>query len=374
MVMRLCEHHGKQLMARYQIPIPKGILVLDGESVNLRSLSFPAVVKAQVPVGRRGRAGGIKMAANLAEVNGALGHVIGMDIGGFKVEKALVEEKLDSAKEVYLGLSIDRDRRNLLLIACGSGGMDIEEVDPHQVFQRPIDPLLGLQPFEVRNLVAKLDLQRELRLQCMEVISKIYRMFVELDALLVEINPAIITRDNRLVAADARVVLDEYALFRHAEFKEVPRGTTAFEQKAIELGASAVQMDGAIGVITSGAGLGMATIDTLKFNGGSVAAIMDLGGVVFDQDHARMAECVSLMKEINPKAIFINFLFQSARCDTFAKGIVEALGKSTRDTPAVVRLKGNRSDEARAMLEQADFIVTDSFYQGCRKAIELSRN
>jgi len=373
-MVRLCEYHGKQVMTRYQIPVPKGTLVSDVESIDLADLNFPVVVKAQVPVGGRGKAGGIKIAANRNEAIDALKKVIGMEIGGFKTEKALIEEKLDTARELYLSLSIDRDAGTPLLIASGSGGMDIEEIDPHQIFRRPIDPLLGLQPFETRNTVAKLSLQSELRSQAIDMISKMYRMFIELDAFLVEINPATATKDNKLVAADARVVIDDNALFRHEEFRDVPRGSNEFEQRTVELGASAAQIEEGIGVITSGAGLGMATIDTLKLSGGSVAAIMDLGGVVFDPEPSRIAKCVSLMRMINPKAIFINFYFQFARCDTFAKGIAEALGESARTIPTIVRLKGNKADEARAILEQANFTVTDSFAEGCRKAIGLSHD
>lgn len=372
-MVRLCEYHGKQLMMRYQIPVPKGILLSNIESVNLEGLNFPVVLKAQVPVGGRGKAGGIKVAMSPGKAKEILPQLMGMEIGGFKAEKVLIEEKLDTVRELYVSLSVDRDAGNPLLMASGSGGMDIEELDSAEIYRKSIDPLLGLQSFEIRNAATKLNLQGELRSQAVDMLSKMYRMFGELDAFLVEINPAIVTKDNKLVAADARVVIDDNALFRHEEFKGVPRGTNAFEQKVIELGASAAQVNGGIGVITSGAGLGMATIDTLKFNGGSVAAVMDLGGVVFDPEPSRIAKCVSYMKDVNPKAIFINFYFQFARCDTFAKGIVEALGGSTKSIPTVVRLKGNEADEARAILEQANFIVTDSFREGCRKAIELSQ-
>lgn len=372
-MVRLCEYHGKQLMMRYQIPVPKGILLSNIESINLEGLNFPVVMKAQVPVGGRGKAGGIKVATSPSEAKEILPQLMGMEIGGFKAEKVLIEEKLDTVRELYVSLSVDRDAGNPLLMASVSGGMDIEELDSAEIYRKSIDPLLGLQSFEIRNAATKLNLQGELRSQAVDMLSKMYRMFGELDAFLVEINPAIVTKDNKLVAADARVVIDDNALFRHEEFKGVPRGTNAFEQKVIELGASAAQVNGGIGVITSGAGLGMATIDTLKFNGGSVAAVMDLGGVVFDPEPSRIAKCVSYMKDVNPKAIFINFYFQFARCDTFAKGIVEALGGSTKSIPTVVRLKGNKADEARAILEQANFIVTDSFREGCRKAIELSQ-
>lgn len=372
-MVRLCEYHGKQLMMRYQIPVPKGILLSNIESINLEGLNFPVVMKAQVPVGGRGKAGGIKVATSPSEAKEILPQLMGMEIGGFKAEKVLIEEKLDTVRELYVSLSVDRDAGNPLLMASVSGGMDIEELDSAEIYRKSIDPLLGLQSFEIRNAATKLNLQGELRSQAVDMLSKMYRMFGELDAFLVEINPAIVTRDNKLVAADARVVIDDNALFRHEEFKGVPRGTNAFEQKVIELGASAAQVNGGIGVITSGAGLGMATIDTLKFNGGSVAAVMDLGGVVFDPEPSRIAKCVSYMKDVNPKAIFINFYFQFARCDTFAKGIVEALGGSTKSIPTVVRLKGNKADEARAILEQANFTVTDSFREGCRKAIELSQ-
>ncbi len=372
-MVRLCEYHGKQLMMRYQIPVPKGILLSNIESVNLEGLNFPVVLKAQVPVGGRGKAGGIKVAMSPSKAKEILPQLMGMEIGGFKAEKVLIEEKLDTVRELYVSLSVDRDAGNPLLMASGSGGMDIEELDSAEIYRKSIDPLLGLQSFEIRNAATKLNLQGELRSQAVDMLSKMHRMFGELDAFLVEINPAIVTKDNKLVAADARVVIDDNALFRHEEFKGVPRGTNAFEQKVIELGASAAQVNGGIGVITSGAGLGMATIDTLKFNGGSVAAVMDLGGVVFDPEPSRIAKCVSYMKDVNPKAIFINFYFQFARCDTFAKGIVEALGGSTKSIPTVVRLKGNKADEARAILEQANFIVTDSFREGCRKAIELSQ-
>lgn len=372
-MVRLCEYHGKQLMMRYQIPVPKGILLSNIESINLEGLNFPVVMKAQVPVGGRGKAGGIKVATSPSEAKEILPQLMGMEIGGFKAEKVLIEEKLDTVRELYVSLSVDRDAGNPLLMASVSGGMDIEELDSAEIYRKSIDPLLGLQSFEIRNAATKLNLQGELRSQAVDMLSKMYRMFGELDAFLVEINPAIVTKDNKLVAADARVVIDDNALFRHEEFKGVPRGTNAFEQKVIELGASAAQVNGGIGVITSGAGLGMATIDTLKFNGGSVAAVMDLGGVVFDPEPSRIAKCVSYMKDVNPKAIFINFYFQFARCDTFAKGIVEALGGSTKSIPTVVRLKGNKADEARAILEQANFTVTDSFREGCRKAIELSQ-
>jgi len=232
---------------------------------------------------------------------------------------------------------------------------------------------VGLQMFIARNLTQKLDLPESLRKEIIKIIFKLYKIFKEYDAEMVEINPLVITEERTIVAADAKIIIDDNAIYKYPQFQKFNRGLTDFEQKELELGVTAAELEGNIGVVTSGAGLLMATVDAVKFHGGNIGVAIDLAGTVLDSTPERMTEALFLLKNLKLKTILFNFFLQTARCDTLAKSISNSLSDLSNDISIVIRLKGNKVNLAKKILSNKNFLLTESIEDAITESIERSK-
>lgn len=361
--MKLFEYRAKAVLMKHGIPVPEGFVVTSSDQI--RRISGPSMVKAQVLIGGRGKAGGIRPADNVEEAKKATAAIIGMNIRGCIAHEALIERRLDVSKELYLGLTIDRSRRCLLLMASPDGGMDIESVSEDRILMLPIDPLIGFQPFMSRAVASFTALPKEQQPQLIQICERLVKLAIEEDAELAEINPLVVTKDGRLVAGDAKVTIDSDALFRHPEFGKVEEDMTPLEAKAKSLDIAFVQLDGNIGVIANGAGLTMATLDSINMFGGKAGVFLDLGGT---DDPEKVKQAMILMKEANPKVVLLNIFGGITKCDTVAKGVLEAIEAEKIAIPIVARIKGVNEEIARDMLKNAGMIPAS----GLSEAAELA--
>ncbi len=366
--MKLFEYRGKELFDKYGIAVPNGRLVKDNKDFS--GLNFPFVLKAQVPIGGRGKAGGIKSAENLDDAKDKFSKIMGMDIKGYKVRKVLAEEKVDIKKELYLSITLDRSKRMPLIMASGEGGMDIESVADDKIFKEWVNPLIGIQPFHVRGIVSKLRLEKEEGKEVAKVISKIYKLFREYDCELVEINPLIIKKDGGVMALDSKVTINDDAMYRHTDIEPEVVELTPLEKDAKEKGIAFIQLDGNIGVIANGAGLTMATLDALTNYSGKGGVFLDLGGT---DDPEKVKQAFSLMKKAKPKVIFLNLFGGITRCDTVAKGVKEVISKEGIDCPVITRIKGCNEDEAKDILKDAGLITGTTLQDAAQKSSDLAR-
>ncbi|MFQ5920242.1 MAG: succinate--CoA ligase subunit beta, partial [Thermoplasmata archaeon] len=299
--MKFPEYRAKQVFRKYGIPVPEGVVVQSPKDVVDPPL--PAVVKAQVLVGGRMKAGGIQFAESLEEVQAAVEAILGMEIGGYPVRSVLLEEKLPIAQELYLSLTLDRSARAPLLMASTEGGIDIESVPDEKIFRAPIPPLLGMQPYILRRLRRALGFEGKQGQTLADIAATLYRLFAGEDAELVEINPLVVTAEGSLVAGDAKLVLEDNALFRHPEYEDMEQELTPLEKEARDQGIAFVQLEGDIGVIANGAGLTMATMDVLHLHDGKPGVFLDLGGT---DDPETVKEAFLLMMKARPRVIFLN--------------------------------------------------------------------
>lgn len=361
--MKLFEYMAKGVLRKHGIPVPEGYVVSSPDQI--RSIPWPVMVKAQVLVGGRGKAGGIKPAATVDEAKKAAAAIIGMDIKGYITKEALVEQRLDVAKELYLSVTVDRSNRSLMVMASPSGGMDIESVPEDKILMLPVDPLIGYQPYVGRKVSKFMDLPKEQASQISGIVERLYRLCLEEDAELAEINPLVITKDGRVVAGDAKVTIDSDALFRHPEYASLPEDLTPLEEKAKKLDIAFVQLDGNIGVIANGAGLTMATLDSINTFGGKAGVFLDLGGT---DDPEKVKSAVLLMAEASPKVILLNIFGGITKCDTVAKGVIEANQQKKITVPFVARIKGVNEEVARDMLRDEGMIPAS----GLSEAAEIA--
>ena len=359
--MKILEYEAKTILKDYGIPIPKGFTASSLNDVKeniVREIGFPLVVKVQIPISGRGKAGGILKVNNLKELLNAVSKLLGSTIRGVKVSKVLIEKCMDAKKEYYVAFTIDYSLRNAAFLASTEGGVDIEETirkKPYLLYKIPINPFIGLKDYEVRNIAYKLGIPKNLIKQFIRIVKSMFKVFEDFDAELVEINPLALT-DNGLWALDARIIVDDNSLFRQKDklmkyfSEEVFRGITAGEKKAEALGLSYVELNGNVGVIGNGAGLTMATMDLIGLHGMKPACFLDIGG---GASRARVKEAVTMLLE-NPKikAIFMNIFGGITRCDEVALGVIEALGECKLRKPLVIRIKGTRDVEARKILKQ----------------------
>ena len=366
--MKLYEYQGKELFEKYKIPVPKGKLVKNNEDFS--GLHFPFVLKAQVPIGGRGKAGGIKTAENLNDAKEKLSHIMGMDIKGFIVRKVLAEEKVDTKKELYLSISLDRTKRMPLIMISGQGGMDIESVADELIFKEWINPLIGLQPFHIRELFSKLKLEKAEEKEFSKIISNIYKLFRNYDCELVEINPLIIRTVGGLMALDSKVIINDDAMYRHSDIIPEHVELTSLEKDAKEKGISFIQLDGNIGVIANGAGLTMATLDALTHYNGKGGVFLDLGGT---DDPEKVKQAFELMKKAKPKVIFLNLFGGITKCDTVAKGVKAVIEKEGIDCPVITRIKGMNESAAKDILKDAGLITGTTLQDAAEKSSSLAR-
>jgi succinyl-CoA synthetase beta subunit len=366
--MKLFEYRGKELFNKYGIAVPNGKLV--NNENDLSSLNFPFVLKAQVPIGGRGKAGGIKSADNISEAKDHFSKIMGMDIKGYTVRKVLAEEKVDIDKELYLSITLDRSKRMPLIMASASGGMDIESVPDNEIFKEWVNPLIGIQSFSIRSIVSKLKLDKEAGKGVAQVLSKLYKLFREYDCELVEINPLIIAKDGTVMALDSKVNINDDAMYRHTDIEPELVELTPLEQDAKEKGIAFVQLGGNIGVIANGAGLTMATLDALTNYSGKGGVFLDLGGT---DDPEKVKQAFELMKKAKPKVIFLNLFGGITRCDTVAKGVKEVITKEGIDCPVITRIKGCNEEQAKDILKDAGLITGTTLQDAAQKSSDLAR-
>ncbi len=353
--MKLLEHAGKELFSRYGIPVPEGKVVERKEELKNISIPFPWVMKAQVLVGGRGKAGGIKFANNMEEAEKIFDELMAMEIKGEKVRKVLVEKKLNIEKEYYLSFFLDRSSREYLMMFSYEGGVDIEAM-AEKVIKTHINPLIGIQPYHLRRL------PKEVR----QIAANLFKLFIENDCELAEINPLVVV-DGNVMAADSKIIIDNNALYRHPELPKEDVELTPLEKEAREKNIAFVQLDGNIGVIANGAGLTMATLDALNEFNGKGGVFLDLGGT---DDPEKVKQAFELMAKAKPKVILLNLFGGITKCDTVAKGIIEFMEKHKLECPVVARIKGMNEDIAREMLK--DYVIAvESFQEAAKKAAEL---
>jgi len=370
--MKMFEYMGKELFANYGLPVPLGKMVTNPEEAASAAAEIgkPVVIKSQVLTGKRGKSGGIKFADTPEQAAAAAKELLGMDIQGLKVEKLLVEEKLKIDRELYLSITIDSGAKMPVLIASANGGMDIEEVDEALIIKQYIDPELGMHPFIARDVVRRLDipLKGAHGKELVEIIQTLYKIFVQKDAELVEINPLVFS-DDKVIAADSKITIDDDALYRQKDIPYVEE-RTAIERAAKELGLSYVDLDGDIAVMANGAGITMGTLDTLQYYGGSAANFLDCGG---GTGREATAKALELLIAKNPKAMFINIFGGITRCDQVAlafKDVKESVGFNC---PVVIRLVGTNQEEGRAILADIGVEAFDSMQDAAKKAVELAK-
>lgn len=361
--MKLFEYMAKAVLRKHGIPVPDGFVVSSADQI--RRVSWPAMVKAQVLVGGRGKAGGIKPADNVEDARKAAAAILGMKIKDYVTKEVLVEQRLDVARELYLSVTIDRSNRSLLIMASPDGGMDIESVPDTHILMLPVDPLIGYEAFVGRRVATFMGLPADQAPQVEAICGRLYRLAVDEDAELAEINPLVVTKDGRVLAGDAKVTIDSDALFRHKEYESLPEDLTPLEQKAKQEDIAFVQLDGNIGVIANGAGLTMATLDSINMFGGHAGVFLDLGGT---DDPEKVKKAVLLMTEANPKVILLNIFGGITKCDTGAKGVIEANQEKKIGVPFVARIKGVNEEIARDMLRNEGMIPAS----GLSEAAELA--
>lgn len=365
--MKLFEYRGKELFDKYGIAVPKGKLVR-GEK-DFSGLNFPLILKAQVPIGGRGKAGGIKSVDNLKDAEEKLSQILGMNIKGFKVGKVLAEEQADIKKELYLSISLDRTKRMPCIMASAEGGIDIESVPDEKIFKEWVNPLISIQPFNIRGILTKLSFGKEESKEISKIISKIYKLFREYDCELVEINPLIITSDGNVMALDSKVVINDDAMFRHPDITPELVDLTPLEKDAKEKGIAFIQLDGNIGVIANGAGLTMATLDALTHFKGAGGVFLDLGGT---DDPEKVMQAFELMKKAKPKVIFLNLFGGITKCDTVAKGVKAVITKEGIDCPVITRIKGMNEDAAKEILKDAGLITATTLQDAAQRSSDLA--
>lgn len=376
--MKLHEYQSKRIFAANGIPIPNGEVATSAVEARdiARKLGGPVVIKSQVLVGGRGKAGGIKLAKDPAEAERLADQILGMEIKGLTVDKVLVDEAADIKNEIYLGIVIDRALQKPVIIASAEGGIEIEEVartNPKAIKRLPIDPLFGLMDYHARNLAYDLGLRRDLVGQFITILKGLYRVFMSSDASLAEINPLIITGDERLVAVDGKIVLDDNALFRHPDLAELrdSQEESEPERRARLAGLSFVKLDGEIGCMVNGAGLAMATMDIVKFYGGEPANFLDIGGGAKSDKVAAALRII--LSDPAVKSILFNIFGGITRCDEVARGILEALKEVPTQVPMVARLVGTNEEEGRQILAEANFPSAASLSEAAKKAVELAK-
>ena len=365
--MKLMEARSRELLSRNGIEVPEGKEISQPE--DLHDIAKDVVVKAQVPVGGRGKAGGIRFAKDLVEARALAADILKMEIGGFRVRSVLVVEKLDIARELYLSITVDREAGMPILMASADGGMEIESVRDERIFRDHINPLVGLQAYQLKNMQSVLGLEKALGQKVAGTAAKLYDAFKKEDAELLEINPLVVTASGALVAGDAKAIIDDDSLFRHPEYKDTEQDVTPLEKEAREKGISFVQLDGDIGVIANGAGLTMATLDALALTGGRGGTFLDLGGT---DDPQKVKEAFRILKKAHPKVILMNIFGGITRCDTVAQGVHEVVKTEGAGAPVVARIKGWYEEKAREILKDAGMVTASTMEEAARIATKLA--
>jgi succinyl-CoA synthetase beta subunit len=389
--MKIHEYQAKDILSKYGVPIPRGEVAntLD-EAVDVAKRLFTngaggVVVKAQIHAGGRGKGGGVKVAKNINEATDYSKQILGMQLvthqtgpQGQKVQRLLIEETAAIDRELYLGIVLDRAAAKLVFMASQAGGMEIEEVaakDPKAIHKEYIDPAIGFGSYQARKLAFALGLKPTQINQAVAFMQGLYKAFVETDSSLLEINPFITTKDDKLFALDCKINFDDNAMFRHKELKEL-RDTA--EEDPLEVEASTyalnyIKLDGNIACMVNGAGLAMATMDIIQYAGGSPANFLDVGGGANQEQIEHAFEI--LLSDKNVKAVFINIFGGILRVDTLAQGVVGAAKKTNVQVPVVLRLEGTNVEQGREILKSSglNFIVGETMQDAAQKVVAAAK-
>ncbi len=376
--MKLHEYQAKRIFGKYGVPVPEGEVATTPEEARAiaERIGGPVVVKAQVLVGGRGKAGGVKLAKTPEEAEEKAREILGMDIKGLTVKKVLIDPAADIQDEIYLGMIIDRARQRVVMMASAEGGVEIEEVaatNPDAIKKVAVDPFLGMKGYQAIGMASALGLDKSQFRPFTKIATGLYNAFVASDAELAEINPLVVQGDGSLLAVDGKMVLDDNGLFRHpdlAEKRDLDEEDPA-ETKAREAGLSYIKLDGEIGCMVNGAGLAMATMDIVKHFGGAPANFLDIGG---GADAAKVAAALEIiLSDPHVKAVLVNIFGGITRCDEVAKGLLTAIEEVKPDVPFVIRLVGTNEEEGRALLADADFPTARTLADAAQMAVAAAK-
>ena len=385
--MKIHEYQAKQILARYNVRIPRGEVAYTKEEAReiAERIGGTVVVKAQIHAGGRGKGGGVKVVKSADEAAEVAGRMIGMNLvtaqtgpEGRQVQKVLIEEGLDIRKELYLGIVIDRQTGKPVFMASASGGMDIEEVaakTPELILREYIEPGLGLQAFQARRLAFGLGMAPELINDAVQFMIALYKAFEDTDASLAEINPFLVTGDNKVYALDAKMNFDDNALYRHKDIKELRdlNEEDPLEIEASKFGLNYIKLDGNVACMVNGAGLAMGTMDIIKLAGGSPANFLDVGGGA-SAEQVKNAFRI-LLSDKNVKAVLINIFGGIMRCDVVAAGVVDAAKAIGVKVPIVVRLEGTNVEQGQEILRKSglNFIVAEGMKDAAEKVVAATK-
>lgn len=377
--MKLHEYQSKQLLARYGVRIPRGRLALTANEAKqiTEELGTRVVIKSQVLTGGRGKAGGIRVAKNPREAEDLATSILSMEIKGLPVRKVLVDEAITFNNEIYLGITNSRETGTPVIIASGSGGMDIEEIArryPDKIIKLAIHPFLGLRDYQTRDLASGIDLPHIYWKQFLEISRGLWQVYRDLDATLAEINPLVVSADSLLVALDAKINIDDNALFRHTELNEYRDFDIedVSETEARKYGMSYIKLNGKIGCLVNGAGLAMTVMDMVKYYGGSPANFLDIGGGASAEKVAVAMQI--LLNDPSVKTIMVNIFGGITRCDEVAKGILTAVADEKKHVPIVARLVGTHAQIGKKLLHEANISTLDSLTETAKFAVEQSQS
>jgi succinyl-CoA synthetase beta subunit len=376
--MKLHEYQSKNIFSRYGIPIPKGRIATTADEARTiaNELGGRVVIKSQVLVGGRGKAGGIRLAKDSHEAEEVATQILGMEIKGLPVRKVLVDEAANISKEIYLGITNDRAARKPVMMASSAGGVEIEEVartTPEKIIKSHIDPLLGLKDYQARDIAIGIDLPKQYWKVFNQIANSLWHAYQDCDATLAEINPLVITEDNRLIALDGKMLLDDNALFRHpdlGELRDLDVEAPA-EVEARKYGLTYIKLDGNIGCMVNGAGLAMTTMDIIKLFGGEPANFLDIGGGAGSDKVAAALRII--LTDPNVKTVLFNIFGGITRGDEVARGILTALDEVKPHIPMVVRLVGTNAEEGRKLLSDAKMITAETLADAAKKAVAAAK-
>ncbi|MEM3823816.1 MAG: ADP-forming succinate--CoA ligase subunit beta [Candidatus Bathyarchaeia archaeon] len=374
--MKLLEYEAKKILSKYGVPTPRGELATNAAQAYeiAQVLKPPLVVKAQVPVAGRGKAGGILFADSVAEVEKAAEKLLNMQIKGFPVRSVWIEERVHAEKELYFGMTVDRFNKSYVIIGSTEGGMEIEEVAakfPKKVLRFPVNPLHGFRPYHARQIAKRMGYAGNKLSRLAGIFYGLYLAGTDCDVELIEMNPLVETGEGNFVAVDARIIIDDNALFRHPEYKEkaLEDELSPQEMEAAKNDLAYVKLDGNIGVVGNGAGLVMATLDAIQLYGGKPANFLDVGGGAPSEKITAALKIV--LSDPNVEALFINILGGITRCDEVARGVLQAKEKLGIEKPMVIRLVGTNEEEGKRMLTEVGIRVLDSMEEAARHVVEI---
>ncbi len=375
--MKLHEYQSKTIFSKYGIPIPKGRVAATAQEAKqiAEELGGRVVIKAQVLVGGRGKAGGVKLAKDPAEAAQLAAQILGMEIKGLPVRKVLVDEASAIDQEIYFSITNDRAAKKPVMIASAAGGIDIEEVaanTPDKIIKSHIDPLLGLREYQARDVAVAMDLPREYMKDFVKIAMGLWEVYKATDATLAEINPLVITKDKKMVALDGKMMIDDSALFRQPDLNEM-RDTDEDDPAEIEArkyGLSFIKLDGNIGCMVNGAGLAMTSMDVIKLFGGEPANFLDIGGGASAEKVTAAMRII--LTDPNVKAVLFNIFGGITRCDEVARGILVAMEEVKPKVPMIVRLVGTNAEEGRRLLENANMITAETLADAAKKSVEAA--